>query len=411
MLLNPYQRKKEHIPFDVERWYPHVKDHTFFTQTLPFSPREAAACVRYYRQRWLGRKEYRGEQFGPADCKIILSVRKRLEDCLAKEPFSSSGAFVRLSSRSPKDGIPLQGGDRSSLRDLYEGHLKSLADSKWDVDAPNTKAAAVFRAQTGVLCVRTADEALNLILSSERVALDLQLALNCHLGEPGSKTKAQDNDEKTRGQETDAEHLDKVWKTSILIREWDLRVSDDMEFRAFVSGGKLRAISQYNHYCFYKHLEALRPHIVSAVNKRWLSVAGQLAAAGYKDLVIDFGLFSATDDSSQEPRYDARIIELNPFAKTTGACLFSWSKDHDILTKGTVGAAPPLRLHSAPVEGIQGFVEGVLLPRVIGAVDTSQKSWPSVEQDEGVPYYVLLEKVLGRRVISAERSSRGCVVS
>merc|ERR1712154_260807 len=45
-----------------------------------------------------------------------------------------------------------------------------------------------------------------------------------------------------------------ICKVSIAVRRWDNRLRDDLEWRCFVYDKKLRAISQYNHYCYFPEL-------------------------------------------------------------------------------------------------------------------------------------------------------------
>ncbi len=74
----------------------------------------------------------------------------RLEHKISKE--FPSGAFIRLSTRSPKDGQPL---DNKKIMTAYEEELKNLTEKwhpeNWGLEAAsedleaNTKMAAMFR--------------------------------------------------------------------------------------------------------------------------------------------------------------------------------------------------------------------------------------------------------------------------
>ncbi len=53
-------------------------------------------------------------------------------------------------------------------------------------------------------------------------------------------------------------------------------ISLDYEFRAFVYDGRITAISQYDHYAHYPHLEAEKHVILAAINTMWQEVHRRL---------------------------------------------------------------------------------------------------------------------------------------
>ena len=81
--------------------------------------------------------------------------------------------------------------------------------------------------------VTSAEEAMSMLLSSERVYSDMIDWLK--YGEP----------------------------EQIVLRQWEPELSMEYEFRAFVKNGALCAISQYDHYCVYPEdtLHARKDHI------------------------------------------------------------------------------------------------------------------------------------------------------
>jgi hypothetical protein len=119
---------------------------------------------------------------------------------------------------------------------------------------------------TQLLRVTRADQAMSLLLSSERVFRDLNTDLTCleawkqqHVqisgdedSEPAQK-KGQKEEEKDN-EKTDQGPVVAPWSTQLIMRVWDDDIDDSNEFRCFVHQSKLTAISQYNHYCQFKHL-------------------------------------------------------------------------------------------------------------------------------------------------------------
>ena len=269
-----------------------------------------------------------------------------------------AGFFVRMSNRSPKDGMPL---DPSSLRTklvaMLPGSTSTAAD---DAEAlfrsasANDAMVAYCGAQLHCLRVTSGREAMCLLLSSERVFVDLNQALECA------------NDAKD------------VWQTSCILRKWDGGLRHDWEFRCFVHEGVLTAVSQYNHYCTFPDVRAaaeegdgrtLRREIVAY----WETMRDDVVPASY---VMD--LCKRSDGTWV-------LIELNPFQTTTGACLFAWRADHAVLygeqevgeeeddggagggmipisERPTEDGLPPLRVRQTEMPGLKDLVEASIMP-------------------------------------------------
>ena len=180
----PRSRKQQHLPFDVESWYSILAvspSLTFPTTFLDFPPTAAAAVVASYRARYCGDAEPSAEAEAELD-----RVQHALDISLASPDFAD-GAFVRLSSRSPKDGEPLHGAG-AALRSAYLAAraarvASTMAALGCSDNAPGLLANAQFLAVADVtaplLRVTSGAEAMALILSSERVFADMLLALDC----------------------------------------------------------------------------------------------------------------------------------------------------------------------------------------------------------------------------------------
>ena len=172
-------KRCQHIPFDVEAWYEILQCETFYTEFIPISPSIAQAFVNFYQTRYNSKNLLTSN-----DLQLIESVEQQLNQQIRNSKnnrFQINGTFIRLSSRSPKDGNPL---DSKTMIQLYHQELKTLQtkypDEYNSVEGKaNMRMIAYCYAQSHSLKVNTEFEALNLILSSERVFIDLLEALNC----------------------------------------------------------------------------------------------------------------------------------------------------------------------------------------------------------------------------------------
>ena len=153
------------------------------------------------------------------------------------------------------------------------------------------------------------------------------------------------------------------WEQNVAIRQWvDIKVSQ--EYRGFVKDGKLTAVSQYNHLCAFPDLvgDIVQPPPTASATATASAAAASasessdgararlLPAVGYvqelsplvqrlktffythcrdqlaprfTDYVVDFAITEHGDD--------VVVIELNPFLETTDGCLFSWTKERDLI--------------------------------------------------------------------------------
>lgn len=152
------------------------------------------------------------------------------------------------------------------------------------------------------------------------------------------------------------------------VRRWELELDDELEFRCFVFHGQLTAISQYNHYCVLPPVvtraEELQT-IIAAFCAAEVSprVVGPEYGTGY---VVDVGVL---------PNGRCVVVELNPWKPTTGAALFDWRGDADLLHGRAVPASDPprtlpdgllevgspvLRLRTKPIPGLVDLVDVML---------------------------------------------------
>jgi hypothetical protein len=208
------------------------------------------------------------------------------------------GCFVRLSTRSPKDSLALR--RRQEKLDMH-----ALAVTATKTARPPDMAVHP------ALC-RTAQDAIELLVTSQRVHDDLVSALAARAASSGSP--------------------DDVYSMKLILREW-VTCAEGAEFRVFVCNRRVRAISQYATHMAFPYLQdaTARTAIMRTITSFVNDVCMPRLPDAYANAVVDV-LISPSAASSTPPL----VIELNPFLIKTGAALFHWRDDWAQLTAGEV---------------------------------------------------------------------------
>jgi len=202
---------------------------------------------------------------------------------------------VRLSTRSPKDAVD-KFPERLApflLQELSRLDAASNGNSLTD----NEKIVALHRAFSQVLRVESAEEVFKLMAYSERTVSDLIRAVDYSSNLP--------------------------WNLKFIIREF-VEIPIEGEFRGFVSGGRLTALSQYFQDCFFPSLPPLKTIIAESIQHYFQQKVKD--AIPYDSYVVDFAFFPESRE--------VMIIEMNPFSPATGGGLFDWNQDKDVLENG-----------------------------------------------------------------------------
>lgn len=97
-----------------------------------------------------------------------------------------------------------------------------------------------MEAGTELLKFKNAEDILDNFCQSERIFQDMRLA---------------------------KEHLSR-FEQHFVVRKW-IDIDVDMEFRGFVSNGKLNALSQYNHLAFFPRLLEMKDSIAQRIVTFW----------------------------------------------------------------------------------------------------------------------------------------------
>ncbi len=77
--MNASQRKAEHLPHDVESWYPVLREHTFETHQFSLSIEQVNAIRHFYRQRYLQHRELTAD-----DCRNLRELAHRIDVLIAR---------------------------------------------------------------------------------------------------------------------------------------------------------------------------------------------------------------------------------------------------------------------------------------------------------------------------------------
>ncbi|CAF1454101.1 unnamed protein product [Didymodactylos carnosus] len=341
-------KRCEHIHFDVEAWYKILQCQTFYTEFIPISPSIAQAFVNYYQTRYNSKK-----LLNLNDLELIQSIQYH-----------------------PKDGNPL---NSQALIQLYHQELNRL-QAKYlnECDSIEGKAnmelIAYCYAQFHCLKVANEFEALNLILTSERIFIDLLRALDCQQVQNNKDINT--NNIKLHD-----------WSNNIIIREWNSLLDPSMEFRCFVYQSKLTAISQYNHYCkFYQLQNDLTiQQIKITIIEYWEQNVKPLLdpfKEEYCNYIIDLGLI----ENKLSNELECIVIELNPFAQSTGASLFDWKTDVNQLT-GQLNEIE-IRVRSDYLPNIDEYTKFIFEQSQLSTKDNLL-----LGDDDQEPYFTLLNNI------------------
>ena len=272
--------RHEGNPFNLDVWYPLVKDITFKSYFIPLEREEGQVIFKYYKSKTdLTYSEY----------KILESLEKKIDTVIQNnENLKKNGAFIRLIDRSPKDGDPY---NNEKVIEEYKSNLEKLSkELNKDINDNNLRRASLDK--THMLIVRNGKEALNLVLTSERNHIDIN------------------------------DWIENGGKQQIVLREWNNDLSLDYEFRVFVYNKRITAISQYDLYGLFPHLIEEKEKIKKLIHDFWeKEVKNKIK---YPFYIVDFGYING----------NIIFIELSPFLQTTGAGLYHWNYDLNELENG-----------------------------------------------------------------------------
>lgn len=288
--------------FNLENWYSEIRAQEKSSEApltapswfVPLSDSDLKLLQRLLSARLLG-----GDASGLSreDNSTLTSLEQRID--AAMKLGGKSHYFARLSTRSPKDGIP------------------KTADA-------SSEAAEKLKQRQQSLRVSSPVEIVALLSRSQRVFGDIA---NFFQYRDSFRPAA------SLGQTLPALNL--------ILREWIDDLEPAREFRCYVYKGKMTAISQY--YCYDKFeeyskansamLEQIRAAILNFHAKVSSTFSSVIAPSYVFDVIVSRDLSKV------------QVVELNPFGAhmSSGAALFNWITDRDLLY-GKNGQEPPIRV-------------------------------------------------------------------
>lgn len=291
----------------VNSWHGDIAAHTFSSTFCELQPQEAQAIVDHWdtcrrirvsnpdsdqtRDQLLAEAEETARaQLSELSARLELSIAAEA----AKSPVGK--VFVKLSTRSPKDS-------KKALRRAahnYRQRVEELqAERNGEEIDENTKWQILSDSVTSATSVRNADEAMELLLDSDRVYEDLEYALRGPAAVAAAAAGSDDRQTYTR-----------QWNTSLVARAWDPRLRPETEFRGICWDGKLTCLCQYFHPLYFPQIVQEKASIEADV----------LAKFGHPDIqaaVARLGGHCIIDFARVCPG-EVIIVELNPF---DGVCL------------------------------------------------------------------------------------------
>ena len=291
--------KHEGNPFNLDVWYPLVKDITFKSYFIPLEREEGEIILKFYKSK---------NDITYNEYKILESLEKKIDNVIQNnENLKKNGAFVRLIDRSPKDGDPY---NNEKILEEYKNNLNEISkELNKDINDNDVRRAAMDK--THILIVKSGKEALNLILTSERNHIDI-------------------NDWISNG-----------GKEQIVLREWNNELSLDNEFRVFIYNNKITAISQYDLYGLFPHLIKEKEKLKKLIHEFWeKEVKNRIK---YPFYIVDFGYING----------NIIFIELSPFFPTTGGGLYDWNNDIKELENGD----GDLRIREEKLENLEVLID------------------------------------------------------
>ncbi|GFO13449.1 cell division cycle protein 123 homolog [Plakobranchus ocellatus] len=286
------------LDVNTEEWLDLVKDFTFPSCYETLNVEDAKLFVDIYKRLYANLepsaiasihwKENLSEEERAKMVSMSSRLQKKIDAFLIDH--GAKFAFVKLSSRSPKDAPMAQ-----RFKEIYSELIsKEELSNENQVSVENAQITCLLKAAFQSLKMKSADDVIDMCVRSERVYQDLLLALA----------------------------LPDRFRENWVIRQF-VDIDVDMEFRGFVHQKRLTALSQYNYLIFSQRLADNRDFYLHSITEFFEVKIKPKLARFVNDYIIDFAMCEAGTK--------VWVIEINPFLTTTDSALFSWEHERDIL--------------------------------------------------------------------------------
>ena len=281
-----HKYRHQNMSVDMDVWYPFLKSITFKTYFIPLKYREAEAILNFNYYRNKGQKD----KFTKEDTKILRNLEKKVDHYFETHDDLKNGAMFRLSGRSGKD---MDYYDNEKIYALYQENLKrKCKELGTDENDINTKYVSITTLMNRFK-VNNGKDVLNVLLTSERLFLDLKDWLN-HGG-----------------------------REQMILRKWDDSLCSDREFRAFIQNNELKAICQDERFALFKNMVENKDLYEKLINDYFKTALQPLMKI--PNYIADFCILKNNE---------VKLIEFSPFLRCTSACLFRWDINYDEMLHG-----------------------------------------------------------------------------
>jgi len=307
-----------YLDLGMDRWLRHVADLSFETTSIPLSMADAELLRRAYSH--LHGRTYYDDMSKPTSASLppdlvssLGELGQRLWPAMKALGAEDGGVFGKLSGRSAKDS-PLYTARLDQALAAQSAKATSVDD---DVCGDNAKLLCLFEASLELLRLRDPASLLWMLINSQRVDEDLDVALR---------------------------HPER-WDQTVVLRRWWDGVATDLEFRMFVVDGRPTGLTQYNQLIHAPRIAARGAAIAAAlcgyyeaeVLPRLRSTPFYEAVGGRFtcDLALHPDALSRLDLAAPQLTTEhIKLVELNCFYEATGMGLFDYHADRERLTHG-----------------------------------------------------------------------------
>ena len=294
-----HKYRHQNMCVDLDVWYPFLEPLTFKTKFVPLSRQEALAVIHYYQYRFTPYKQY----YCKEDTDVLINLEKKVSIYL-KDPIFKNGAMFRLSGRSGKDGSVL---NNEKIYKEYEDNLEKLKNENISENMKNYTAIA----RCHPLIVKNEEELMSILLTSERLFLDLKDWL-IHGG-----------------------------REQIILREAEPNLTSDKEYRCFIYNNKLCAIGQYDRFGVFNYNILNKEMIEEKIKLYWNEkIKNHMKIKSY---VVDVAII---EDK-------CKLIEFSPFLRCTSASIFRWDNDY----KEMISGDGKLRIRDKDYDELSYFID------------------------------------------------------
>eukprot|EP01084_Bolivina_argentea_P004259 8102_1 len=319
-ILRKIKEEFQFSPYDIDQYYPLLKHCTMPTKFISINDEIIESLINFYRFRYLNvLPKNCSKLIIQNDIENILKLYNILDENIKTcnkiwygNQDANNGVFIRCSRRSPKDGYHGSFKSKTSISYGYNKLFDELinnpliSNKKLNGNEANISIICLNKLNHSNTVITNANDALSLILTSERLFLDF------------------------RAKQMVNNFLSNNNSIKIAFRKWDKNIKFENEFRCFVFNNKLTAISQSSRECYFEYLQdaKMRSNIKRLIVGFWKEhMAKQMSNnCIYSNYVFDI----CVDYKNAK----CIVIELNPFCKKTGPGMFGWKGKDLMIVKG-----------------------------------------------------------------------------